>query len=84
MDQFRLGQLQGLEGSMIPLFPVLKTIEYITANGVKHKLQCRQVALDGAYAFTDYQAQAIYGRTLAHLSMHMSLYQGHMDKTTYI
>ena len=64
MDRFRLGQIQGLEGSTIPLFPVLKMIEYITANGVKHKLQCWQVTLDGAYTFTNYQAQ---GQTIDYL-----------------
>ena len=64
MDRFQLGQIQGLEGSMILLFPVLKMIEYITANGVKHKLQCWQVTLDGAYTFTNYQAQ---GQTIDYL-----------------
>ena len=49
--------MQGLEVLAIPLFPVVKTIEFTTSGGVKLKVQRRQVTLDRAHAFTDYQSQ---------------------------
>ena len=40
LDQFCLGQVEGLEASTIPLFPVVKTIKYSTEKGGKKKVQC--------------------------------------------
>src|SRR5260370_40414190 len=53
-DQFQEAPMAGLEASTIPLFPVVKMIEYRTGNGKKQKVKHCQITLDGAYVFMDY------------------------------
>ncbi|SRR5258708_29481950 len=57
LARFQQGQVGGLKALTMPLFPVVRMIKIKSPKGQKLKVQHQQVTLDGAYMFTDYQAQ---------------------------
>ncbi|KAI6011526.1 hypothetical protein BKA83DRAFT_4382230 [Pisolithus microcarpus] len=73
LGRTRTSHLQGLEPSVIPVEPAVKTysIQYVNSQGtpVTHRVQHLQYPVTPAFAFTDYRSQ---GQTLSHVIVDIS------------